>query len=176
MKKTITTFILILITFVVYGQRPQRFQDGIYADANSVSYTVSGETEEGLPAVINVGPMEFKHYTNGYFAEIPYEVYLSLTPTEQIELERKVKKALQKVLGGKRYKVYEVHLWKNKIPALEELEVVQMQLLASQAPTYYIPGNKPFIEVKVSDVVKEAEYEKLKEMSRRAIVEDYLNF
>ena len=30
MKKTIATFVLILITFVVYGQRPQRFQDSVY--------------------------------------------------------------------------------------------------------------------------------------------------
>lgn len=30
MKKTITAIILILITLVVYGQRPQKFQDGVY--------------------------------------------------------------------------------------------------------------------------------------------------
>jgi hypothetical protein len=170
MKKTIATLILILVSFVVYGQRPQRFQDGVYADANSVSYTVSGETEEGLPAVINVGPMEFKHYTNGYFAEIPNSVYYSLKYDERNQLERKVKAAFKKALD-KRYSITGVEMLSMTHPDY----LNEFCRLYQEGKNIHIYDG-PCIEVKVCDMVKKAEDNRRKEKARKTIVDAYLNF
>lgn len=170
MKKTIATFVLILVSFVVYGQRPQRFQDGVYADANSVSYTVSGETEEGLPAVINVGPMEFKHYTNGYFAEIPSSVWYSLKYDERKQLERKVKAAFKKALD-KRYSITGIELWSMPSSAY----LLEFQRLYEEGKNIHIYDG-PCVEVQVCDMVKKAENERMKEERRKSIVDAYLDF